>query len=235
MNRADELLDKDTLTRAEVIDVLKQRRREWELSGRPLVTVEVLRRLVAEYARAHWEFAGTTVTPAALQRLLATVFGAATLRAQPDLAEVYENPLAACAPVDGAQVLVIDDDQIMLSLISQLLRREGMNVVTAESGTEGILKFQRQNFDLVLLDYNMPNLNGPETCVRLREKMEEEGRLSGKPRRVPVVFLTAMTAKENVIEAVQAGGEGYIIKPFTPPELLDKVRKYLPAAPGSAR
>ncbi len=230
MTNADALLQKATLTRSEVELVLAEKKRgwalEWQQAQAPAlaVTPEMLRRFVAAYVEQHTEWAGAPPAPAVVQRLLATVFGDG-LRADPELRAIYDAPVAEAPAATGAVVLVVDDDPLMLKLIRQVLEREKLTVVTAESGGEALLKFQRQHFDLILLDYEMPRMNGPETCTKLKEKMAEA---EGKARKVPVVFLTGKTAKENVVEAVQAGGDGYIAKPFTPPDLVAKVRNYLP-------
>lgn len=234
MSKADELLAKETLTRDEVLDLLMESKREWAEAAAPPLTVTpgMLRRLISEYAEAYCEFTGEQVTPVLVQRLLAAVFTDTALCSRPDLAEIYRHPVETDAETSGRRVLAIDDDPTVLVLISQLLRRDGLIVVTAESGPEGLLKFQRGHFDLVLLDYDMPCMSGLEVCAKLKEKMADAPATQGRMKRAPVVFLTGKTEKAHVIAAVQAGGDGYIAKPFELPELIANVRKYLPVADG---
>ncbi|HNW93305.1 MAG TPA: hypothetical protein PKM88_10395, partial [bacterium] len=75
MGKTDDLLQKETLTKDEVLDLLMERKRQWQQEVAPLpVTADTLRRLISEYGKAYADFSGTPATPAALQRLLAAVF-----------------------------------------------------------------------------------------------------------------------------------------------------------------
>ena len=115
------------------------------------------------------------------------------------------------------RILVIDDDPDSLSIIAEALRWDGYQVQTAISGSEGITLIQSWSPDLILLDVNMPEMNGVETLRDLRQKEEY----------VSVMFISGNTSTEHVIEGLDSGADDYIPKPFDPLELLARVRTQL--------
>ncbi len=115
------------------------------------------------------------------------------------------------------RLLIIDDDPDSLSIIAEALRWEGYNVQTAISGPEGISLITHWNPDLILLDVNMPEMNGIETLRDLRNK----------EHYVSVMFISGNTSTEHVIEGLDSGADDYIPKPFDPLELLARVRSQL--------
>lgn len=116
-------------------------------------------------------------------------------------------------------ILVVDDDPMNLKLAEFTLAQNGYDVITASSGEEGITKLKRGNISLVLLDIEMPGMNGIETLTRIREDDGTNG--------VPVVFLTSSGDKQDVINAGKLGAVGYVKKPFLPKELLERVGKVI--------
>lgn len=120
-------------------------------------------------------------------------------------------------PPKDRRLLIVDDDPDSLSIIAEALRWEGYNVQTAISGPEGLDLIQRWNPDLILLDVNMPQMNGIETLRDLRMKEQY----------VSVMFISGNTSTEHVIEGLDSGGDDYIPKPFDPLELLARVRTQL--------
>lgn len=115
------------------------------------------------------------------------------------------------------RLLIVDDDPDSLSIIAEALRWEGYVVQTAISGSEGIGLIQSWNPDLILLDVNMPGMNGIETLRDLRQK----------ENYVSVMFISGNTSTEHVIEGLDSGADDYIPKPFDPLELLARVRTQL--------
>ena len=113
-------------------------------------------------------------------------------------------------------ILVVDDDDINLKLADFILAQQGYEVHKAYSGEEGIDILNSEDIDLVLLDIEMPRMSGLETLERIRADYRFEN--------TPVIFLTAITDTDNVVEASKLGALGYIKKPFMPQELLDRVR-----------
>lgn len=126
------------------------------------------------------------------------------------------KPVQKIIPQDR-HILVIDDDPDSLSIIAEALRWEGYQVQTAISGAEGLDLIQRWSPDLILLDVNMPGMNGVETLKDLRLKEQY----------VSVMFISGNTSTEHVIEGLDSGADDYIPKPFDPLELLARVRTQL--------
>jgi DNA-binding response OmpR family regulator len=114
------------------------------------------------------------------------------------------------------EVLVVDDDRKIVNLVSLYLKHEGFDVSAAFDGQEAIdLALQRQPA-LVILDLMLPKINGVEVCQILRSKM-----------RVPIIMLTARTTEDDKIQGLDLGADDYMTKPFSPRELMSRVRAVL--------
>ncbi len=114
--------------------------------------------------------------------------------------------------------LVVDDFSTMRRIIRNLLKELGFsNVEEAEDGAVGLQKLRSGNFQFVITDWNMPNMTG----IQLLRAIRAEATL----RTLPVLMVTAEAKKENIIEAAQAGANGYIVKPFTAATLDEKLGK----------
>lgn len=122
-------------------------------------------------------------------------------------------------PIDNKRrkLLVVDDDDMSRTLVGKALEYEGYQVKLAESGTEGLQVIQDWQPHLVLLDVNMPGLNGLETLAKVRVHDEY----------VSVMFVSANSQKEDVIRGLDAGADDYVCKPFEVLELLARVRSQL--------
>jgi two-component system chemotaxis response regulator CheY len=116
------------------------------------------------------------------------------------------------------KILVVDDFPTMRRIIRNLLKDLGYeNVDEAEDGAMGLEKLRNGNFDFVVSDWNMPNLDGLEMLKQIRA----DANLS----TMPVLMVTAEAKKENIIAAAQAGASGYVVKPFTAATLEEKLNK----------
>lgn len=115
------------------------------------------------------------------------------------------------------KILVIDDDPMNLRMAYYILKKQSYEVVTAGSGDEGLKILDTTSVDLILLDIEMPEMDGLETfqCIML-EHIE-----------IPVIFLTASVDSKNIIEALRLGAVDYITKPFVPEDLLGRVSKVI--------
>lgn len=110
------------------------------------------------------------------------------------------------------KALIIDDSSTMRKIITATLGQiGGFTVDTAGDGQEGLTKFAEFKPDIILLDWNMPNMNGLQFLTALR----------GCGSKTPVVMVTTEAEKSRVIQAMQAGANNYVIKPFTA-EILSK-------------
>ncbi len=114
------------------------------------------------------------------------------------------------------KVLVIDDDENTLWLVSTLLQQNGYDVLKSASPTEGLKVAREQLPQLVLLDVMMPEMDGWEVCRRLREFSE-----------APVLFITAKSGIKDVVKGLEIGGDDYIVKPFDNRELVARVKAHL--------
>lgn len=113
------------------------------------------------------------------------------------------------------KILVIEDDYDMLSFLGILLHEAGYDVLQANSSMEGLRLARTNTVDLVLLDIMMPEIDGWETCRRLRQI-----------GNMPIVFVTALRDSENQSKGLVVGDD-YIVKPFDPRELLNRVRGHI--------
>jgi two-component system, OmpR family, KDP operon response regulator KdpE len=114
------------------------------------------------------------------------------------------------------KILIIDDDENTLWLLSTLLQHNGFDVIKAATANDGLQLARDQKPELVLLDVMMPEMDGWEVCRRLRE-------ISA----VPIIFLTAKSSVKDVVKGLEIGGDDYIVKPFDNQELLARIRTQL--------
>ena len=114
------------------------------------------------------------------------------------------------------RVLAVDDDDMNLMRIKKILRTE-YDVFFASSGVEALDTMKREQMDLVLLDIEMPRMNGFETFERMKKFAAD----------IPVIFLTASGLEEDVQNAIKLGAVNYLKKPFQPKELLKRVAQEL--------
>ena len=119
--------------------------------------------------------------------------------------------------MDERRILLVEDEQKIADTLKLGLTEDGYHVDVAYDGTIAWKLFQTQPFDLVVLDINLPGVNGYELCKKIRNKNTQ----------VPVVMLTALSALSDKIEGYDAGADDYIIKPFEFRELLMKIRVLL--------
>jgi pilus assembly protein CpaE len=123
------------------------------------------------------------------------------------------------------RILVVDDDQDSLKLISMMLSRQGYEVSSATGGESGLQKAFNERPDLILLDVMMPDMDGFEVCKRLRE---EEVTAS-----TPIIMFTAKTLVDDKIVGFEAGATDYLTKPTHPAELAARIKRALGTAPRS--
>jgi|SRR5688572_17975228 two-component system, chemotaxis family, chemotaxis protein CheY len=114
------------------------------------------------------------------------------------------------------KILTVDDFSTMRRILKNILCHLGYaNVVEADDGTAALAVLQTQDIDFVISDWNMPNMNGLELLKAIRA--------DDTLQHIPVLLVTAEALKENVVEAVKAGVNGYIVKPFTTETLREKI------------
>ncbi len=121
---------------------------------------------------------------------------------------------------ENPKILVVDDSSTMRRILKMTLARCGYNDVSeAGDGKEAIEKCQAESFNVVLTDWNMPNMDGMELILSLRALPQYA--------EVPIMMVTTEGAKDDVIEALTRGANSYIVKPFTPETLQTKMNELL--------
>jgi two-component system OmpR family response regulator len=121
------------------------------------------------------------------------------------------------------RALLIDDDRRLAELLSEYFAPHGVEIVHAIDGSVGLTRVEQEGFDVVLLDLTMPGLDGLEVCRRIRQR-----------HAVPIVMLTARGDETDRVVGLELGADDYLPKPFSPRELLARIRAVLRrAAPGT--
>ena len=119
----------------------------------------------------------------------------------------------------GESILVVEDEVDILDLISYNLKQSGFSIIAVGSGEEALEVASEENFSLVLLDLMLPGIDGLEVCRLLRAKPET--------KNIPVLMLTARTEEVDRIVGLELGADDYLTKPFSPRELVLRVRAIL--------
>ena len=120
---------------------------------------------------------------------------------------------------NDARILIVDDALKNIQVLGTMLRKEGYQIQVAQNGLQALKVVETELPDLILLDVMMPQLDGFETCKLLKA--------SERTKEIPIVFLTAKTETEYVIEGFDLGAVDYVTKPFNPTELLVRVNTHL--------
>jgi len=124
--------------------------------------------------------------------------------------------------MSAGRILVVDDDPQIRRAMRTTLSARGYEVGDARTGEEGLDELRSGAYDLVLLDMNMPGMGGIETCRLIRSGSE-----------IAIIMLTVSSAEKDKVEALDAGADDYITKPFSTPELLARIRATLRRLPHS--
>lgn len=120
--------------------------------------------------------------------------------------------------MNEVRALIVDDSSVMRKIVERSLRQAGLELLAvheAASGTEGLDLLRAKRVDLILSDINMPSMDGLEFLRQLRAQNLAPG--------VPVVMITTESSEEHVRQAIQAGAQGYIRKPFTAEQVKERV------------
>jgi two-component system phosphate regulon response regulator PhoB len=117
------------------------------------------------------------------------------------------------------QVVIVEDEPDILDVLSYNLKREGFEVATSQNGAEGLGLIQRLKPDLVLLDLMLPGMDGLDVCRQLKANSVTDN--------IPVIMLTAKGEESDVVLGLGLGADDYIPKPFSPKELIARVKAVL--------
>src|SRR5919112_2548216 len=119
----------------------------------------------------------------------------------------------------SARILIVEDEEPLTMLLRYNLEAEGYDVETTARGDEADTKLKERTPDLVVLDWTLPGLSGIELCRRLRARPET--------RQLPIIMLTARGEESERVRGLSTGADDYIVKPFSVPELLARVKGLL--------
>lgn len=114
------------------------------------------------------------------------------------------------------KLLLVEDDLALSDVLAFALRRAGFEIVTAYDGLAGVRAWEQESPDLVVLDLNLPKLDGLAVCRRIRSQGE-----------TPIIMLTVRDEDEEVVRGLETGADDYIVKPFSPNQLVARVRAVL--------
>ena len=118
------------------------------------------------------------------------------------------------------KVLLVDDSGTMRTIQKRCLNKLGIeDVAEAEDGIQALQLFETASFDVVLSDWNMPNMDGLSLLKEIRQRNKE----------IPVIMITTEAERVRVVTAIQAGVSDYLVKPFTPDGLKEKLEKWVTA------
>ncbi len=118
-----------------------------------------------------------------------------------------------------AKIVIAEDEPDIRELIAFTLRFAGYEVITGNNGEEGYQLTKAERPDLVMLDVRMPKLTGYEACKRIKAEPELAA--------IPVIFLSAKGQENEIEQGLAAGAEEYLLKPFAPDQLVDRVKTVL--------
>lgn len=119
----------------------------------------------------------------------------------------------------SSYVLIVEDEPALVTMLRYNLERDGFQVDEAADGEEALLKIEETSPDLILLDWMLPRLSGIEVCRRIRRRPES--------RDLPVIMLTARGEEADRVRGLDTGADDYVTKPFSPSELLARIRALL--------
>jgi two-component system, OmpR family, phosphate regulon response regulator PhoB len=117
------------------------------------------------------------------------------------------------------RILLIEDEQDIITTLTFRLESEGYDVTTAMDGEDGLDKVKKENPDLILLDLMLPKMNGYKVCVLLKS--------DSKFKDIPIIIFTARAEEADRKKSEESGADAYITKPFEPPILLGKIKELL--------
>lgn len=126
--------------------------------------------------------------------------------------------------VEGEAVmkaLIVDDDLALADVLSFTMRRAGYEVITAHDGHAALDRWENENPDIIILDINMPKLDGLKVCQRIRAKDS-----------TPIIFLSVRGEEDDVVQGLELGADDYIVKPFSPRQLVARSEAVLRRAKG---
>ena len=203
-------------------DVLRRLRKDHIADGAPVI---VLSGADSQLARAESlalgadAFVGKPFEQDELRALVASLLNLGRRSNERVSTETTEEVVARSGP---ARVVVADDDALVATLVVDRLEREGYEVLHESDGSHALKRIQETHPDVVVLDVKMPRMSGHEVLDRVRSDPDLQS--------TPVVLLTAMSGEHDVLRGFELGADDYLLKPFSPTELVARVNRLLESA-----
>ena len=119
------------------------------------------------------------------------------------------------------KVLVVDDDRVLADVVAFTLRRDGFDVIQAYDGAAGLQRWRDEQPDLIILDVNMPKMDGFQVCRQIRSEAE-----------IPIILLTVREDEDDIVSGLEFGADDYIVKPFSPRQLVARIKAIMRRAGG---
>jgi DNA-binding response OmpR family regulator len=119
------------------------------------------------------------------------------------------------------KVLVVDDDRVLADVVAFTLRRDGFDVIQAYDGAAGLQRWRDEQPDLIILDVNMPKMDGFQVCRQIRSEAE-----------TPIILLTVREDEDDIVSGLEFGADDYIVKPFSPRQLVARIKAIMRRAGG---
>lgn len=124
--------------------------------------------------------------------------------------------------MQGNRILVIEDEEKIAEIVKAYLEKEGFKVIVANTGGKAVSRL-KEGFDLIILDLMLPDMDGEDICQTIRKDSD-----------VPIIMLTAKSDEEDRIKGLGIGADDYVVKPFSPRELVARVKAMLRRVKGSS-
>ena len=118
----------------------------------------------------------------------------------------------------NSKILIVDDIPKNIQMAMNILKDEGYKMFYAKSGEMALKLVTEHDFDLILLDIMMPDMNGFDVCKKIKDNK--------KSKRIPIIFLSGKDSSQDIEQAYECGGIDYVVKPFITIELITKVNSY---------
>lgn len=119
----------------------------------------------------------------------------------------------------NSKILIVDDIPKNIQIAMNILKNEGYKMFYAKSGEMALSLVEEHDFDLILLDIMMPDMNGFDVCTKLKS--------NDRTKNIPVIFLSGKDSSSDIEQAYEYGGIDYVVKPFITIELITKVNSYV--------
>lgn len=123
--------------------------------------------------------------------------------------------------MDKSRILLVDDEEDILTVLKTRLEKNDYEVSTAQDGLEALNKVRKEKPDLIILDIMLPKMDGFKVCSHLK--------LDSSFKDIPIIMFTAKTQSQDVMLSQQIGADAYIVKPFEPKVLFGKIQELLEA------